>query len=131
MGVSAKGLPALGCEVGSTTSGIVENGCDRLQQIGLEVAPRDRRLRNGLRELFIIRITNLVRLKQHDDAVLVAEQLTREYPSHAPGHAWLGSTYARLGRRDEATQAFRRALELDPENARARRELRMFRRSRR
>lgn len=90
---------------------------------GLEGAPHHRRLHDGLRDLFIIRIANLARLEQHHRAVLVAEQLTREYPRYAPGYAWLGQANARLGHRDRAERALEKALELDPENSRARREL--------
>lgn len=96
---------------------------------GLEKVPHNPQIHEGLRVLVIIRITNLVQLKQYGRAVLVAEQLTRQYPSHAPGYAWLGLAHAQLGHRDKSTKAFERALELDPENTRARRGLLLLRRS--
>jgi len=96
---------------------------------GLEKMPHNPRIHEGLRVLVIIRIRNLVQLKQYGRAVLVAEQLTRAYPSHAPGYAWLGLAHAQLGHRDKSTKALERALELDPENTRARRELLLLRRS--
>ena len=95
---------------------------------GLEVDPNSPRLRHGLRDLLVIQITNHHRLKQYTQALPVAEELTREYPSHAPGHAWLGTVYARLGRTEAATRALERALEIDPRNQRARRELFLLRR---
>jgi 4-amino-4-deoxy-L-arabinose transferase-like glycosyltransferase len=96
---------------------------------GLEKLPNNRQIHEGLRGLVIIRITNLVQLKQYGRAVLVAEQLTRAYPSHAPGYVWLGLAHARLGHHDKSTKALERALELDPENTQARRELLLLRRS--
>ncbi len=96
---------------------------------GLEKMPHNPQIHEGLRGLVIIRIRNLVQLKQYGRAVLVAEQLTRAYPSHAPGYAWLGLAHAQLGHRDKSTKALERALELDPENTRARRELLLLRRS--
>jgi 4-amino-4-deoxy-L-arabinose transferase-like glycosyltransferase len=101
---------------------------ERSYRRGLEVDPSNRRLRHGLRDLLVIRITNHQRLEEYEQAVAVAEELTREYPSHAPGYAWLGSGYARLGRFDEAERAFERALALDPRNQRARRELFLLKR---
>ena len=73
--------------------------------------------------ILIVSIANLAQSKQYGPAVVLAEQLTREYPSHAPGHAWLGSAHARLGHRDKAKRALERALKLDPENTQAQREL--------
>ena len=87
------------------------------------MAPNDAWLHKGLRELFIIRFLNFARLKEFDRAIEVAERLTREYPSSPQGYAWLSFAHAQLGRRGEAIRALERALELDPENAQAHREL--------
>jgi 4-amino-4-deoxy-L-arabinose transferase-like glycosyltransferase len=92
---------------------------ERIYLRGLEKAPRSRRLNQGLRDLWVVHATTLHRLGRDEDAILVISQLTRRYPKYPPGHAWLATLYASQGRRDEALAEARRALELDPEDARA------------
>ena len=95
---------------------------------GLAEAPRDRRLHHSLRRLTLIRITDFQRLQRHDRVVALASQLTHDYPTFAPGHAWLGTGLARQGNDEAARAALERALELEPENQRARLELFALRR---
>ena len=93
---------------------------------GLAASPKSRRLRSGLRDLWLVRVTNLHRLGRSDEAIGIAERITREFPDHAAGYAWLGTLYARQGRLDEALAALDRALAIDPDHARARRGRRML-----
>lgn len=93
----------------------------------LEEAPGNRLLRSGLRDLLIVRLTKLHRLRQDARALAVAEQLVAEYPDDATAHAWRGAVLLRHGRREEAERAVTRALELDPDDRRARRVQRTLR----
>jgi 4-amino-4-deoxy-L-arabinose transferase-like glycosyltransferase len=94
---------------------------------GLAADPTSRRLRQGLRDLMVVRITNHYRLAQYGQAAALAEALVRMHPNDAAAHAWLGASQARLGRRDEAEASLARALALDPRQPRAIEELRLLR----
>ncbi|MGH0032438.1 MAG: glycosyltransferase family 39 protein [Myxococcota bacterium] len=96
---------------------------------GLEIAPGSRRLHRGLRELWIVRITNLHRLGRRDEAFALAEQLVARYPEDAAGHAWLSTLHLAAGRREEALAAAERALAIDPDQVRARRTMNALRRT--
>jgi tetratricopeptide (TPR) repeat protein len=91
---------------------------------GLRDAPRSRRLNEGLRDLWTVQITTLQRLGRTDEALVVADRLAARYPSYGPGHAWRATLLADQGRSDEARDAARRALEIDPGDERAQRALR-------
>jgi 4-amino-4-deoxy-L-arabinose transferase-like glycosyltransferase len=90
---------------------------------GLRVDPTSGRLRTALRNLQATRIVERLRLRQAEQALPIARALAQEFPEFADSHARLGDVYASLGRRDEAAQAFERALALDPAHTRARRGL--------
>jgi tetratricopeptide (TPR) repeat protein len=93
---------------------------------GLAVDPTSRRLRSGLRDLMVVRITNHYRLAQYAQAVALSEALVRMHPNDAVAHAWLGAGQARLGRRAEAEASLARALAIDPKQPRALEELRLL-----
>jgi 4-amino-4-deoxy-L-arabinose transferase-like glycosyltransferase len=94
---------------------------------GLAADPTSRRLRTGLRDLMVARITNHYRLAQYPQAVALAEGLVRMHPNDAAAHAWLGAAQARLGNREEAEAHLARALAIDPAHELAREELRRLR----
>lgn len=60
-------------------------------------------------------------------ALELAEASVREAPDNAMGHHTLGTVLAHMQRRDSAAQAFERALELDPTDEVARRNLQRLR----
>jgi 4-amino-4-deoxy-L-arabinose transferase-like glycosyltransferase len=86
---------------------------------GLELAPASRRLRNGLRELSLVRLIEYDRIGRHRAAVPLAQALAREYPDRADVQLRLGIAYARVARPEEAIRAFDRVLELEPGHERA------------
>lgn len=88
---------------------------------GLAENPGNRRLEHGLRDLWIVRVTDLHRLGRDAEALALAERLARRYPDHAPGHAWLAQLHAAQGNETAARAAAERALALDPEEPRAKR----------
>jgi 4-amino-4-deoxy-L-arabinose transferase-like glycosyltransferase len=96
---------------------------ERAYREGLAQDPGSRRLENGLRDLLEVRLIELQRLGRTREALERARALVEAAPDHAPGHARLGALLLELGEREEARRAFRRALELDPDDLRARRGL--------
>ncbi|HEX5065011.1 MAG TPA: glycosyltransferase family 39 protein [Myxococcota bacterium] len=90
---------------------------------GLEVAPRSARLRTALRNLQTTRIVELLRVGAEREALPIARAFAEEFPGTADAHARLGDVLERLGEREAAERAYRRALEIDPEHERARRAL--------
>lgn len=97
----------------------------------MQGTPDDRLLRSGLRDLLIVRVTKLHRMRRDAQALAVAEQLVSEYPDDATAHAWLAAVRLRLGLEEEAQRALATALDLDPDDERAKRVLRALRRTRR
>jgi 4-amino-4-deoxy-L-arabinose transferase-like glycosyltransferase len=93
---------------------------ERAYREGLAQDPGSRRLANGLRALLEVRVIELERLGRTREALARARSLVEAAPDHAAGHARLGALLAEIGEHDEARRAFRRALELDGENRRAR-----------
>jgi 4-amino-4-deoxy-L-arabinose transferase-like glycosyltransferase len=87
---------------------------------GLTQDPGGRRLAIGLRMLLEVRVIELERLGLLREALEKAIALTELAPQHVEGHARRAGLHAKLGEQDEARAAFRRALAIDPENARAR-----------
>jgi tetratricopeptide (TPR) repeat protein len=61
----------------------------------------------------------LVEQERHAQAVAVFDLVTRLFPESANAWDSLGDGLGRAGRRDESRQAYRRALDLDPEMATA------------
>jgi 4-amino-4-deoxy-L-arabinose transferase-like glycosyltransferase len=86
---------------------------------GLVVAPRSRRLTNGLRELSLVRLIEYDRTGRHRAAVPLAEALAQEYPNRVDVQLRLGIAYARVERTAEANRAFERVLALEPGHERA------------
>jgi tetratricopeptide (TPR) repeat protein len=56
----------------------------------------------------------LLRARQFDDAARVFDQAVQIEPGLARAHFGLGAAYAQLGRQEEAIEALRRGLELNP-----------------
>jgi len=52
--------------------------------------------------------------KKYAEALAEYQELAQRYPDYAPIQSQIGQLQIRLGRRDEALQALRRAVELDP-----------------
>jgi 4-amino-4-deoxy-L-arabinose transferase-like glycosyltransferase len=100
-----------------------ESDAEAELRAGLVVDPRSGRLRTALRNLQATRIVELLRMRRPEEALTLAEGLVREFPEFADSHARLGEVLVRLERRDEAEQAFERALRIDPAHPVARRAL--------
>ncbi len=62
----------------------------------------------------------ILKMEQIDTAIALLERNARDYPSAATSAFGLGRAYAAAQRFGEARREFRRALELDPSNERAR-----------
>ena len=73
--------------------------------------------------LLEVRVAELERLGRLGEALAKAKALTQLAPRHAEGHARRGALHAARGERDEAREAFLRALMIDRDNRRARRGL--------
>ena len=58
-------------------------------------------------------------LEQYDDAIKSYEKLLTLAPRHTTAHFNLGICYEKLGRWNEATEAFQKALEADPQSQRS------------
>lgn len=58
-----------------------------------------------------------------DDAIRVLQQLVTQYPQSARAYATLGQGLEAAGRKDEAANAYRKVLELDPQNGMAKHRL--------
>jgi cytochrome c-type biogenesis protein CcmH/NrfG len=66
-----------------------------------------------------------------DEARVVLESAVEERPESVAAWGNLGDTYAAMGRVDEATDAYRRALEIDPDDPHASARLARLRRNER
>lgn len=65
----------------------------------------------------------LLRLKNLDEAVAAAEAALAAHPGHGPAEALLGEALLAAGRREDAAEAFARAVGIDPTDGAARRGL--------
>lgn len=62
--------------------------------------------------VFSLRIKGRVR-----EMIEISELYTKEFPKSVEGHKRLGDLYLRTGKREMAVESYKKALELDPENA--------------
>lgn len=60
--------------------------------------------------------SELSSLKLNEDAVAIFEEQARSFPDSWVAHALLGEMYIEIGNEDGARDAYRRSLELDPDN---------------
>lgn len=100
----------------------IDAGLDRVER-GLDRSPRDPALRS-LREALLVE--RALRSGLPDDlrvAQAAAEALVDDDPAHPAHHRHLGLVLAARGRDGRAAGALRRALDLDPDDAVARRAL--------
>ena len=51
-----------------------------------------------------------------DEAVAAFNALINEHPDYVDGHIGLGHTYERMSRYDEAIEAIKKAIEVDPKD---------------
>jgi len=58
-----------------------------------------------------------------DDAIRILQQIVTQYPQSARAYAGLGQGLEAAGRKDEAMNAYRKVLELDPQNGMAKHRL--------
>lgn len=65
----------------------------------------------------------ILKMGQHEQAILLLERNAADYPNSADSAFVLGRAYATAGRTDDARSQFNRALQLEPGHARATRAL--------
>lgn len=92
----------------------------------LHVAPNDPRLSYYQGILLAIQGEKLEEAESYVKAYLASTVNRSDYPSHADARTWLGHIYEQLGRRMEAAEQYRAALEIDPDSAFAKQSLRVL-----
>ncbi len=76
-----------------------------------------------LATLYSNRSATYLKLGQAQKAIDDAKSCTQIRPTWVKGYSRLGAAYFRLGKRTEATRAYEKAIELDPQNAELQRSL--------
>ncbi len=87
------------------------------------VAPRDPRLAYYRGVVLTIEGKNLSEAESYLKAYLATTVSRSDYPSHADARTWLGHVYEKLGRRLEAAEQYRAALEINPNSSFAKKSL--------
>jgi tetratricopeptide (TPR) repeat protein len=83
----------------------------------VRVAPDDPRLGYYRGVVLTIEGQQLSEAESYLKAYLAATVNRTGYPSHADARTWLGHVYEKLGRRLEAAEQYRAALEIDPNSS--------------
>lgn len=80
----------------------------------LRVAPKDPRLGYYQGVLLTLEGTRLQEAEAYLKAYLANTVDRTDYPSHANARTWLGQVYEQMGRKLEAAEQYRAALQIDP-----------------
>lgn len=80
-----------------------------------QVAPNDPRLTYYRGVALVLANTNLADAEKDLKAYLASTPDRSDWPSHASAREWLGRLYEVQGKRSEATEQYRAALQLDPD----------------
>lgn len=89
----------------------------------LRVAPKDPRLGYYQGVLLALEGTQLQEAVAYLKAYLANTVDRTDYPSHANARTWLGHVYEQMGRKLEAAEQYRAALQIDPNSRFAKRSL--------
>lgn len=82
----------------------------------VQVSPNDPRLAFARGVTLVLANTNLADAEKNLKAYLASTPDRSDWPSHAAARYWLGRLYESQGKRGEAAEQYRAALQLDPED---------------
>lgn len=82
----------------------------------VQVSPNDPRLAFARGVALVLANTNLADAEKNLKAYLASTPDRSDWPSHAAARYWLGRLYESQGKRGEAAEQYRAALQLDPED---------------
>ncbi|MFZ0522484.1 MAG: tetratricopeptide repeat protein [Candidatus Acidiferrales bacterium] len=85
-------------------------------QAAAQVSPNDPRLGYARGVALVLSNSNLADAERDLKAYLASTPDRSDWPSHAAARAWLGRLYEAQGKRSDAAEQYRAALQLDPEN---------------
>jgi tetratricopeptide (TPR) repeat protein len=92
----------------------------------IRVAPSDPRLGYYRGVVLALEGDQLPEAESYLKAYLAATPNRSDYPSHANARTWLGHVYEKQGKRLEAAEQYRAALEIDPDSDFAKRSLKQL-----
>jgi tetratricopeptide (TPR) repeat protein len=92
----------------------------------IRVAPTDPRLGYYRGVILALEGDQLTEAETYLKAYLAATPIRSDYPSHADARTWLGHVYEKQGKRLEAAEQYRAALEIDPDSDFAKRSLKQL-----
>jgi tetratricopeptide (TPR) repeat protein len=92
----------------------------------IRVAPGDPRLGYYRGVILTLEGDQLTEAETYLKAYLAATPIRSDYPSHANARTWLGHVYEKQGKRLEAAEQYRAALEIDPDSDFAKRSLKQL-----
>lgn len=84
-----------------------------------QVAPNDARLTYFRGVALVLQNSNLPDAEKDLKSYLASTPDRSDWPSHASAREWLGRLYEAQGKRSEATEQYRAALQLDPDSKEA------------
>ncbi len=85
-------------------------------QAAAAVSPNDPRLGYARGVALVLSNTNLADAERDLKAYLASTPDRSDWPSHAAARGWLGRLYEAQGKRSDAAEQYRAALQLDPED---------------
>jgi tetratricopeptide (TPR) repeat protein len=88
-------------------------------QAAAQVSPNDPRLAYARGVALVLANNNLAEAEKNLKAYLASTPDRSDWPSHASAREWLGRLYEAQGKRSEAGEQYRAALQLDPGNKEA------------
>jgi tetratricopeptide (TPR) repeat protein len=88
-------------------------------QAAAQVAPNDPRLNYARGVLGVLSGKDLSRAEEYLKSYLASTPDRSDWPSHASAREWLGRLYEAQGKRAEAAEQYRAALQLDPKRKEA------------
>jgi tetratricopeptide (TPR) repeat protein len=88
-------------------------------QAAAQVAPNDPRLNYARGVLGVLSSKDLSRAEEYLKSYLASTPDRSDWPSHASAREWLGRLYEAQGKRAEAAEQYRAALQLDPKRKEA------------
>ncbi len=84
-----------------------------------QISPNDPRLTYWRGVTFVLSNSNLPEAEKDLKAYLASTPDRSDWPSHAAAREWLGRLYEAQGKRSEAAEQYRAALQLDPDSKEA------------
>ena len=88
-------------------------------QAAAQVSPNDPRLAYARGVASVLANNNLADAEKNLKSYLASTPDRSDWPSHAAAREWLGRLYESQGKRSEAAEQYRAALQLDPGNKEA------------